>query len=82
MNLDNNKLAEIFVTCGMEEERAIRTATDLYETNTKVMFRAILWGFAKFGPRATYDTKLIEETMDNGRLTEFQAVAKLVHTIG
>lgn len=78
MALDNNKLAALFVQCGMEEKRASETALDLYTNTDKVMFRAILWAFAKFGPRASYDVNLIKETMDNGRLNEFQAETKLV----
>lgn len=80
MKLDNHKLASIFETCGMTSEDAIATATELYENVDKVMFRAILWAYAKFGNKATHDVEKIKEAMDNGRLNEFQAEAKLVHT--
>lgn len=79
MKLDNFKLAEVFVKSGMKKEQAEPLSLDLYKNSEKVMFRAILWGYAKFGSRATYDESLITETMDDGRLNEFQAIAKLVY---
>lgn len=44
------------------------------------MFRATLWGFAKFGNRATYNATVIEHVMAEGKPNEFQAMAKYVHT--
>lgn len=79
MKLDNIKLAEIFIKSGMPKDKADKLSLDLYKNNEKVMFRAILWGYAKFGTKATYDTNRIIEAMDNGRLNEFQAIAKLVY---
>lgn len=84
MALNAKKLADTFVTYGMEEKRAMDTATDLYVNNSKVMFRAIVWAFSTFGPRASYDIELISEVMEtgkNGELDPFQAEAKIVHTM-
>lgn len=84
MTSDTKKLANTFVTCGMDEERAMDMATDLYDRNSKVMFRAILWAFLTFGACATYDTGLISEVMANGKngeLSPFQAEAKIVYTM-
>lgn len=78
--MNDVKLTEIFMTNGMSRNKASKLARELYITNEKVMFRAILWGFAKFGNRATYNTKLIEDVMNDGKLNEFQAMAKYVHT--
>lgn len=78
--MNDVKLTEIFVANGMKLENASQLAQKLYTTLDKTMFRAILWGFAKFGTRATYDTEIIETVMDNGRLNEFQAIAKIAHT--
>ena len=79
MKLDNLKLAEIMVTAGYEEADATEISTELYEHEEKVMFRAILWAIAKFGMRATHNPDLIRQVMDNDRLNEFQAQAKIVH---
>lgn len=79
MKLDNNKLTEVLVTSGIPEESAIEIATSLYENEEKVMFRAILWAYAKFGDRATYDVELIKRVMLDGSLNEFQAQAKIIH---
>ena len=45
MTSEVKTLAEIFVTCGMEEKRAMNRATDLYANNSTVMFRAILCAY-------------------------------------
>lgn len=78
--MNDVKLTEIFVKNGMPLEDASILATDLYDTSDNVMFKAILWGYAKFGTRATHDIKKITKVMDHGRLNEFQAMAKIVYT--
>ena len=84
MTSEAKKLADTFVTCGMNEKRAMDLATDLYANNSTVMFHAILWAFLTFGPCACYDVGLISEVMANGKdgeLSPFQAEAKIVHTM-
>lgn len=68
MASEAKKLADTFVTCGMEEKRAMDMAADLHDNNSTVMFRAILWAFLTFGACATYDTGLISEVMANGKM--------------
>lgn len=78
--MNDVKLTEVFVKNGMPFDSASKLAKELYADNEKVMFRAILWGFAKFGNRATYNKTVIEHIMAEGKLNEFQAMAKYVHT--
>lgn len=81
MTSEAKKLADTFVTCGMDEKQAVNMATDLYANNSKDMFHAILWAFLTFGSCACYDVGLISEVMANGNLNPFQAEAKIVHTM-
>ena len=78
--MNDVKLTKVFVENGMTFDSASKLAKKLYIDNEKVMFRAILWGFSKFGNRATHNTTVIEQIMAEGKLNEFQAMAKYVHT--
>lgn len=71
------KLAQELTDLSMDPVVALKTAHKLADETTKAMFNAIVWGLQVFGLRASCDPQELEIAMDNGRLTEFQAQAKL-----